>query len=274
MAETNLKKYEYNERSQFGEDGVIWEIFKRIGEGNKLCVEFGAWDGEYLSNTYNLYRNKGWKALLIEADKHKCGELKNKLRSPHIVLNRFVRPTGEDSLENILRSQNISEEIDLLSIDIDGDDYYILENLKKVRPRVIIIEYNPTIPPGNELVQTEGGYFGASSTAVMKLAGKMGYKLAHATQTNLILLLEKEFPKLNIPEQKESDFRFEQNYSYLISAYDGKNYVIGTPVYGQKSFFAGLNRFQRVLFRAFFHKKIKPDLPKSEGKTIKEMFVI
>src|SRR6476469_7274739 len=102
--EQDLRSYEKNIRSQFGEDGVIAEIFKRIGAGNKFCVEFGAWDGEYLCNTYNLFINEGWKALLIESDAEKCAEMKKKFDKYNtIILNRFITPQGVNSLDNIIK---------------------------------------------------------------------------------------------------------------------------------------------------------------------------
>ncbi len=92
MLENNLKQFEKNVKSQFGEDGVIMEIFNRIGHGNKFCVEFGAWDGEYLSNSYNLFNNNGWHALLIEADAEKCSQMEQKYKqNKNIILNRFVK---------------------------------------------------------------------------------------------------------------------------------------------------------------------------------------
>ena len=61
----SLRKFEYNVKSQNGEDGVIEEIFNRIGTKNNICVEFGAWDGIQLSNTFNLWNNREWNAVLI-----------------------------------------------------------------------------------------------------------------------------------------------------------------------------------------------------------------
>ena len=74
-------KYDHNGLLRFGrkvhsqgaEDGVTEEIFRVIGTRSKWCVEFGAWDGVFLSNTCNLIRNHGWSAVLIEGDKTRCG---------------------------------------------------------------------------------------------------------------------------------------------------------------------------------------------------------
>ena len=68
---TPFLQYSNNITSQFGEDGIIKEIFNRIGTKYKICVELGAWDGKHFSNTWNLWFNNEWHAILIEADKNK-----------------------------------------------------------------------------------------------------------------------------------------------------------------------------------------------------------
>ena len=65
-----LSEHASNTYSQFGEDGIIEKIFQIIGVNSKVCIEFGAWDGFYLSNTANLWTN-GWKGILIEAEQRK-----------------------------------------------------------------------------------------------------------------------------------------------------------------------------------------------------------
>ena len=196
-----LKKFEKIVTSQWGEDGIISEIFNRIGEGNKLCIEFGAWDGKHLSNCWNLWHNLDWKAILIEGEKERTDALRESLGNfPKVTpINKFVSIEGPNSLDSILDSINLEEDIDLLSIDIDSDDYSIFESLKR-KPRVVVIEYNPTIPPHIDLVQKPGHNLGNSVSATFKLAHQKGYKLAHMTYTNLILVSDEEWNKLNIEE--------------------------------------------------------------------------
>ncbi|WP_295399002.1 hypothetical protein, partial [uncultured Thiocystis sp.] len=93
-----LHTFAQNIYSQNGEDGIIAEVLKRISRSSELdhwCVEFGAWDGVYLSNTYNLIKNKGYKAVLIEGDQKKHNELcKNIPQCDVIKLNAFVTLDG------------------------------------------------------------------------------------------------------------------------------------------------------------------------------------
>jgi hypothetical protein len=72
-------KYVKNYLTQFGDDGIIEQIIKELNveTEDKICVEFGAWDGVYLSNVYNLWKNNGFKSILIEGDNSKYNELSN-----------------------------------------------------------------------------------------------------------------------------------------------------------------------------------------------------
>jgi hypothetical protein len=228
-----LKKFEKNVQSQFGEDGVIEEILARIGTTNKKCVEFGAWDGIHLSNSWNLWHNNGWEALLIEGDKVKFDLLVSNTKSSINVqpFLAYVSPEGETSLDFILKKVGFPFDLDLLSIDIDGDDYYILESLVDYAPRLILVEYNPTIPPDVEIIQKRGEYFGSSALSLLKLAHHKGYKLAHMTDTNLFLVKENLFGKLGIQEPLLNNAFVYSHLSYLISGYDGKSFLLGNPPY-------------------------------------------
>lgn len=96
--------------------------------------------------------------------------------------------------------KNAPEQIDLISIDIDGYDYHVWDSLKEYRPRVIIIEYNPSIP--NDMVvvnpRSETAFCGSSAAAFVELGRRKGYSLAVVTTTNLIFVAEEEYDKLEI----------------------------------------------------------------------------
>jgi len=226
-----LEKYEMNIKSQYGEDGVIKEIISRIGEGNKLCVEFGSWDGLHLSNTWNLWSNLGWNAILIEGDFERFKALeRNTSHNKNVkVINEFVAIDGPNSLESILKRSTSINEIDLLSIDIDGDDYHIFSSLKNYHARVIVIEYNPTIPPHLSIVQEPGQYFGSSALALKELANKQGYKLAHLTETNLFFIHQSCFQLLEIEELNlKRAFKYEK-LTTVITSFDGTEFLDKKP---------------------------------------------
>lgn len=230
----NLQAFRKNITSQYGEDGVIEELFNRIGTpSDPLCIEFGAWDGKYLSNVYTLWNNKGWHALLIEGETDRADALREatKSNSKVKVCNAFVMPEGENSLDNIAKRHHVSDRIDLLSIDIDSDDYYIFESLSYLKPRVVIIEYNPTVPPGMEMIQEKGEFFGASARSILNLAHVKGYKLAAITDTNLFLVENNEFNKLGFDEPDLNVVFPGTHLTYVISGYDGYTFLDKKPPY-------------------------------------------
>ncbi|MFA6177944.1 MAG: FkbM family methyltransferase [Candidatus Paceibacterota bacterium] len=250
-----LKYFKKNIVSQWGEDGIVEEIFNRIGGGNKFCIEFGSWDGKHLSNTWNLWHEKGWGALLIEGDPKKFVDLKKttELFQNVIPVCAFVEAYGKNSLDKILERMFLQKQIDLLSIDIDGNDFYILETLQ-IRPRVIIIEYNPTIPPTLNIVQKTDEYFGASAKALVELAQKKGYELVALTDTNCIFIEGNLFQNLGINKCKLSDLFIDGHLTYVMSSFDGVTFVNRMPSYGT----IGKSRY-------FFYKILgKLPQPKSE----------
>lgn len=189
-----LTTFKRNVHSQFGEDGIIEEILKRLNAAASTdgwCVEFGAWDGMHLSNTYNLIQNKNYKAVLIEGDAQKYETLKKNIPQDDVVkVCRFVSFEGENSLDAILRSTPIPVDFDLLSVDIDGCDYYILESLNLYCPKIICIEFNPSVPNEIEFVQPRNFSVkqGASAKSLILLGEKKGYSLVAVTESNVFMV--------------------------------------------------------------------------------------
>lgn len=235
--------------SQWGEDGIIAEIFRRLGTKSKLCVEFGAWDGQYFSNTWDLWHNQGWSAILIEGDAKRARALSEALGHENVkVINTFVRPQGTDSIDNILCAHGVSAGIDLMSIDIDGDDFYILKGLTQFVPRVLVIEFNPTIPPDMEIVQAQGEYFGASAFAIVNLARQKGYSFVCCTDTNCIFVLTSEFSKLNIVEPDLRDVFPGKYLTFVVSSQDGLMFLTRQPEYASDLRKKTLRRFLKGLW--------------------------
>src|SRR4051812_1129754 len=140
--------------SQYGEDGIIKQVLDILPNKDGWCVEFGAWDGKYLSNTCHLITRRGYSAVLIEGDSARFQTLTaNFAGNPKVhCFNRFVGMNPEDGLDSILAQSPIGREFDVLSIDIDGNDYHCWNAVQKYQPKVVIIEFNPTIPDEVEFV--------------------------------------------------------------------------------------------------------------------------
>lgn len=180
-----LEAYGYKVYSQNDEDGILQEIFRRIGTTNKIFVEFGVQNGLESIGHYLLHQ--GWKGLWLEGNEAYVEEIRyrfnpvlksGQLKCKHAFITR-------DNINALLREASFPDEIDLLSIDIDGNDYYIWDEINVVRPRVVIIEYNGKFPPEcdwkmayNESHIWDGSdWHGASLKAYELLGRKLGYQL-------------------------------------------------------------------------------------------------
>lgn len=180
-----LNRFEYQSFSQCGEDGILDEIFKRIGTTNRYFVEFGVENGTECNSTLLLY--KGWKGLWIEGNAqsvqhinaHMAGIIGNgTLR----VLNNFI--TAEN-IQSLFTQGGCPEEPDMVSIDIDRNDYYVWKSIVQFKPRVVVIEYNAIFPPDVSFTVPYDGSktwdrtsnFGASLGLLNTLGEEKGYSL-------------------------------------------------------------------------------------------------
>lgn len=170
--------------SQNGEDGIIKEIFNRIGTTNKFFIEFGLQDGLESNTAYLLLNN--WNGLWIEADKKYFTSIRKNFKEAIDteqlkVKNSFITP---ENIETIFEEFNVPKNPDLLSIDIDSTDYWVWKAIKKYNPRLLIMEYNATFfPPTvwiakkNQSVWKGDTNFGASLQALHDLNKSKNYIL-------------------------------------------------------------------------------------------------
>lgn len=180
-----LERYGFKVYSQNDEDGIIEEIFTRIGSKSKKFVEFGVQNGIESNGHYLLL--KDWNGLWIECDNACYDQIMEKFQG--VIINKQLLVAKEfitkDNINTILVNNGMTGEIDLLSIDVDGNDYHIWKAIKEVNPRVVVIEYNAKIPPSCEWVMPyceqhrwDGGdKHGASLLALDKLGKEKGYIL-------------------------------------------------------------------------------------------------
>jgi hypothetical protein len=175
-----MADYEAKVHSQNGEDGILGEIFRRIGTTNRYAIEFGASTGEECC-THHLMAD-GWSGLLIEGGEGAV-ELRARWANRRDVLVKQAFIARDNILELL---DEAPRDPDLLVVDIDGNDYWILQTiLGRFRPRAIVAEYNAHFAPPIEWVMpydakhTWNGtaYFGASLAAVAALAAKHEYEL-------------------------------------------------------------------------------------------------
>lgn len=228
-----LYDHRKNVTSQTGEDGVLAAIFERIGAGSQWCVDIGAGDGLFISNTWRPINEEKWSAVLIEADAQNFSVLKQRYqdRADIHCLNEFVTP--ENSLDKLLGSTPIPKQFDLLSIDIDGMDYWMWHGLKEYSPRVVVIETNCTMDVDIDFVQHDPKLrFGTSSLAMIKLAHSKGYELAAHLVSNCIFVRAEEFPKLQIQDNSLRSLFTSPFVPKVISDINGVHYILKEGVWG------------------------------------------
>lgn len=224
-----LTDFQKNVYSQWGEDGIIEKIFDIIGVKSKVAIEFGAYDGLTLSNTANLWtKDKNWKGILIESNSQFIREAVKNIKPYNCVLIHDGVGIGKDSLESILSRNQIQTEVDILSIDIDGNDYHVFQSLEKLRPRVIICEYNPSIPANLDVYPDYMNHLGCSVAALQRVGAEKGYSLVSLTDTNAIFVIDEEFQKFSSFDTDRDHLRIDRWIAFIVSDYDGRYKVIGT----------------------------------------------
>jgi len=168
----NLSPTDIGGKSQKNQDFYIDYIFKCIEPKNKFFVEFGAVDGVSLSNTYLLRTEKKWNGLLLD------GLYENHLINLH---RRFIK---KENIISLFEEFNVPQDLDFISIDIDGMDFYILEELlTKYKPSIIQIETNLRFEPDQSYVINydenwfwdNRSWYGASPLAYKKMSSTYGY---------------------------------------------------------------------------------------------------
>jgi hypothetical protein len=180
-----LNRFEFQAFSQFGEDGIIEEIFRRIGTTNRYFVEFGVENGTETNTTYLLY--KGWSGLWIDGSNENILDI-NRHFSKAVAEKRLTAIESfitAENIESIFERGNTPAEFDLLSIDIDRNDYYVWQAIRRYNPRVVIVEYNSIFRPGTEFVVEYDAnkvwdgtsHTSASLESLCSLAEEKGYAL-------------------------------------------------------------------------------------------------
>lgn len=180
----DLTRFELKAFSQNGEDGVIQEILRRIGVGSRSFIEFGIGDGSE-GNCVFLAQVLGWQGVFAEGDSAAHERLARRYAHTRGVtpLNAYLEP---QNIEAVLLAAGAEQQPTVLSIDVDGNDYYLWEALESLRPRVVVVEYNGAIDPYVPLVQPYSprgpdgtAFFGASLAALESLGRRKGYRLVH-----------------------------------------------------------------------------------------------
>jgi len=191
---TGINRYESSLHSQNGEDGIIRYIFSVIGFESRYFVEFGF--GAHQCNSLRLLLHESFEGLLMDGSEEQCRifnlSCKKMQLSNVLAVNAFIDVTN---LQKLIVLNDVPDQIDFLSIDVDGNDYWLWEILDCINPRVVCIEYNSGIGPNYSWstpysanferfsAHPSGFFAGASLKALESLGQRKGYRLVACDST-------------------------------------------------------------------------------------------
>ena len=186
---SGLERFEYSLFSQNGEDGILRHLFAEIGFASRRSVEFGFSTNE--SNSLRLVLHERFGGLFLDGSDWQVDRFNRAATSLGLADARAVRTfLTRENLQPTLLAQGTPHEIDLLSIDVDGNDYWFWESLDRVSPRIAVVEYNAALGPHLSLSMPYAAsgrpaddaprhfaYAGASLAALARLARRKGMSL-------------------------------------------------------------------------------------------------
>ncbi|SDV47054.1 class I SAM-dependent methyltransferase [Chitinasiproducens palmae] len=199
--------------AQGTEEGILARLMERIAPTHRFCVDIGASDGLRNSNTALLLREQGWGGVLVEASDYRFGKLVDHYAgAEHVRLHHDrVQP---DTIDRLLADAGVPEAFDLLSIDVDGNDYWLWRGLRAFAPRIVVIEYNPYYAPPERWVmcfnpahEWDGStYYGASLASLVRLGKSKGYELVCCDDmgNNAFFVRADLYPRLGIDSNDAS----------------------------------------------------------------------
>jgi hypothetical protein len=221
-----LEDHREDVHSQFGEDGMIRKAFEVLADGSRWCVELGAWDGRYFSNTHRLMVEDGWSGVFIEADPERFRDLQATYGANEraVCLNAYARFSGSDTLDDLLASTEVPEDFDLLSLDVDGNDFHLWSSLTRFRPRLVVVEFNATFPNDVDWAQAADPdvHHGSSLAAFVRLGREKGYELLATSDFNAFFVRRDLFDRFGIADNSIDAIHTNRAYqTRVFQLFDG-----------------------------------------------------
>ena len=253
-----LNSFKKNVYSQLGEDGILEALFPFLNKKiqDLFVVEFGAWDGVHLSNTFNFIE-KGSSALLIECDEERFKDLiVTAAKFPKIIPKKvFIESFGENTLDNIIdKLDSNNKNPDILSIDIDSVNNLAIWKSTKLEPSILIIEFDTRFLSfetqeslKNNTIEKDNLFFDTYEYTVSR-----GYKLIY-TSFNMIFVKENLFKELN------------KNYSIQSNPYkifDFRNFIKNRVISRSELIKIFVKNYKLIPFK-YFLLKLSPKIIKN-----------
>ncbi|QXQ06459.1 hypothetical protein KX816_20315 [Sphingosinicellaceae bacterium] len=196
VSSRNLQDYEFKVFSQWGEDGIIQKLVSDVCIENRTFIEFGVEDFSE-SNCRFLMMHNNWSGFVIDGSPANLKRLRESYYFPRYDIRYQASFITAENINELLDLSGFDADIGLMSIDIDGVDYFVLETISRYRPRILVTEYNSvfgrdrkiTVPYEADFKRTQKHhsnlYFGSSLEAVTFLANRKGYVLVGVSSEGL-----------------------------------------------------------------------------------------
>ncbi len=208
-----LTPWEYELSVDHGvtDEGLLDHVVDMLGSLHGFCIEFGAGDGERSLAVRHLIEDRGFGALLIEGDPDLAARM-HRRHAHRADVSTVEALITCDNIERIFDDADVPDRIDVLVIDIDGNDYHIWRAIERVRAQVVCVEYNASYPPprrfvidyDERFVWAGDDYHGASLQSLVDLARQKGYELLHckAGGDNLYFVAAELLPRFGIADNR------------------------------------------------------------------------
>lgn len=241
-----LNDAEFKVFSQWGEDGIIQWLIKKIPIINKTFIEFGVEDYEE-SNTRFLLMNNNWSGMVIDGSEEAINHIKNTEWFWRYDLKAVAKFITRENICSLLEESGFDEDLGILSVDIDGNDYWILRQITNYKPRILICEYNAvfgydravSIPYKEDFYRMDAHYsnlyWGASLPAFVYAAKEKGYTLigtnssannAFFIRDDLLKYIDFDIENIPLPIQKYRESRdMNGKKSFLSNLKDKQNEI-------------------------------------------------
>lgn len=212
----DLHANEFQVYSQWGEDGILQHLVRRVPTERKLFVEIGV-ESYAEANTRFLAEHNNWGGLLLEADAAQVAAIRSDRIYWAVNLKAVAAFVTRENINSLLSEQGLGGDIGLLSIDVDGNDYWLWEAVTVVNPRIVVCEYNSflggerplAVPYAADFRRSQAHYswlyYGASLPALAYLAGRKGYQLAGTNSAGNNAFFVRRDVGQNVPERSVAE---------------------------------------------------------------------
>jgi hypothetical protein len=235
----DLAAAEFKVSSQFGEDGIIEHLIRNVPIERQIFIEFGV-ESYVEANTRFLLRNRNWSGLIMDGS----AELMERVRGDAIYWRHNLKAVHafitRENINGLISGQGLGGDVGLLSVDIDGNDYWVWEAISCISPRIVIVEYNSLYGPDAKVAvpyepaffrsaaHYSGVYYGCSVAALVHLAEKKGYQFVgtNAAANNAFFVrrdVGSKFPPVTVAQDfKMTQIRQSRSKDGVLNYLDGE----------------------------------------------------